>query len=76
MSEFKGFGQAFRFLEELAQNNERAWFEENRAKYEVDVRQPARAFVRPMAPGLAKISREFVADERKVGGSRGSNAPP
>jgi uncharacterized protein (TIGR02453 family) len=68
-SEFKGFGSALRFLEDLAENNERAWFEENKARYEADVREPARAFVRAMAPRLAKVLRQFLADDRKVGGS-------
>ena len=68
-SEFKGFGPALRFLVELTQNNERAWFEENKHRYEANVREPARAFVRAMAPRLAKIAPAFGADDRKVGGS-------
>lgn len=67
--EFNGFGPALRFLEELASHNERDWFEANKARYEADVREPARAFVRAMAPLLLGVSREFVADDRKVGGS-------
>lgn len=69
MSDFKGFGPALRFLTELTENNDRAWFEENKARYEEEVREPARAFVRAMASHLPKISRYFVADDRKVGGS-------
>jgi len=68
-SEFKGFGPALRFLVELTENNERAWFEENKLRYEAEVREPARAFVRAMAPKLARIAPAFVADDRKVGGS-------
>ncbi len=68
-NDFNGFGPALRFLEALAENNDRAWFEANKARYEADVREPARAFVRAMAPRLLRISREFVADDRKVGGS-------
>ena len=66
---FKGFGPALRFLEELSYNNDRAWFEEHKARYEDEVREPARAFVRAMAPFLARVSKEFRADDRKVGGS-------
>lgn len=66
---FNGFGPALRFLGDLAENNNRDWFEQNKARYEADVREPARAFVRAMAPGLLKVSREFVADDRRVGGS-------
>ena len=68
-NEFNGFGPALRFLGDLAENNDRAWFEANKARYEADVREPARAFVRAMAPRLLKISRAFVADDRKIGGS-------
>lgn len=68
-NEFTGFGPALRFLADLAENNERDWFEANRGRYEADVREPARAFVRAMAPKLQKISRELVADDRKIGGS-------
>lgn len=61
--------QALEFLAELAQNNERDWFKANQDRYEQHVRGPARAFVRAMGPRLARISRHFVADDRKVGGS-------
>ena len=33
-NEFKDFGPALEFLEDLARNNERAWFEENKTRYE------------------------------------------
>ena len=69
MSAFNGFGPALRFLGELMSNNDREWFDENKARYESEVREPARAFVRAMAPKLSKISKAFVADDRKVGGS-------
>ncbi|MEO8361701.1 MAG: DUF2461 domain-containing protein [Vicinamibacteria bacterium] len=67
--EFTGFGPALRFLKALTENNEREWFEANRLRYEEDVREPARVFVRAMQPLLRKISPAFVADDRKVGGS-------
>lgn len=67
--DFNGFGPALRFLGDLAENNNRDWFEANKGRYEADVREPARSFVRAMAPRLLKISRELVADDRKVGGS-------
>ena len=61
--------RTFEFLHELAMNNERPWFEANKQRYEDDVREPARAFVRQMAPHLAAISPSLVADDRKIGGS-------
>ncbi|MAQ14927.1 MAG: TIGR02453 family protein [Sandaracinus sp.] len=58
-----------RFLKELAEHNERAWFKANQDRYEALVREPARAFVRAMEPVLADLSEHLVADDRKVGGS-------
>jgi uncharacterized protein (TIGR02453 family) len=59
----------FRFLEELKCNNRREWFEENRARYERDVREPMIAFIMDFAPRLKQISAKFVADPRPIGGS-------
>lgn len=70
MGEFGGFGsEALEFLAELANNNHKAWFDENKQRYEDTIREPARAFVRDMGKKLGKLSKEFVADDRKVGGS-------
>lgn len=59
----------FRFLEDLNRHNDRAWFAENRERYQEAVQEPALEFVRAIAPSLAKISPQFVADDRPVGGS-------
>ena len=59
----------FTFLRELAENNSREWFSEHKDDYEQYVREPARALVRAMGPELAGFAPEFVADDRKVGGS-------
>jgi uncharacterized protein (TIGR02453 family) len=57
------------FLEELTDHNERRWFLENKRRYELDVLEPSLAFIRAFRPRLAKISRSFVASDRRVGGS-------
>jgi uncharacterized protein (TIGR02453 family) len=59
----------FEFLRDLAANNHRTWFQENRQRYERDVRDPACRFIADFAPRLEKISRRFRADPRPVGGS-------
>ncbi|MDP1611884.1 MAG: TIGR02453 family protein [Sulfuritalea sp.] len=59
----------FRFLEELAANNERAWFEENKPRYEALVREPALEFIAAMAPQLEKFAPHFRAEPKKMGGS-------
>jgi len=59
----------FRFLEELAKNNEREWFQRNKDRYEREVRDPLIQFVLDFGKPLRKISPSFVADPRPVGGS-------
>jgi uncharacterized protein (TIGR02453 family) len=61
--------RTFRFLRELADHNERAWFEANKARYREEVRDPLLRFVAACGPKLAKLSRHVVADPRPVGGS-------
>lgn len=57
------------FLKALAANNNRDWFDQNRQRYEDEVRTPALEFIEAMANPLAKISPHFVASPKKVGGS-------
>ncbi|HXH71951.1 MAG TPA: DUF2461 domain-containing protein [Mariprofundaceae bacterium] len=59
----------FDFLDELAANNSRDWFEANKHRYEDEVRSPALSFIESMAPVLAEIAPHFRADARKMGGS-------
>lgn len=59
----------FRFLEQLADHNDKAWFEAHKGEYEDCVRTPALEYIRAMAPLLADFAPEFRADARKVGGS-------
>ncbi|MEZ5920899.1 MAG: DUF2461 domain-containing protein [Parvularculaceae bacterium] len=59
----------FAFFKELADNNNRAWFEDNKARYKQNVQTPLLDFVEAMAPWLKKISKHIVADPRPVGGS-------
>ena len=59
----------FEYLEQLADNNNRPWFLENKGRYEQDVLEPAMAFIRTFEPRLKRISQYFVASDRRVGGS-------
>ena len=64
------FGQnTFAFLAELAANNNRPWFMDNKAHYEDEVRMPALNFIEAMAPKLERISEHFIASGKKSGGS-------
>lgn len=59
----------FRFLRELEANNDRDWFEDNKARYIADVRDPLLRFIDAFGPLLQKISPHMVADPRPHGGS-------
>jgi uncharacterized protein (TIGR02453 family) len=61
--------ELFAFLSELAENNDRTWFQANRSRYEEAVREPLRAFIRDIEAPLESISPHVVADDRKSGGS-------
>jgi uncharacterized protein (TIGR02453 family) len=61
--------ELFAFLNDLKKNNRREWFIANKARYEDSVKVPAQRFISDVGPGLAKVSRNFVADPRPVGGS-------
>ena len=59
----------FRFLSDLEENSNRDWFEENRDRFEGDLREPLLGFIEDFSEHLEKISPHFVADPRKSGGS-------
>lgn len=59
----------FRFMADLARNNDRTWFQENKPRYEDAVREPAVRFISDFAPRLRRISPHFLADPRPAGGS-------
>ena len=70
MTKFERFQPTlFEFLEQLADNNNRPWFQENKGRYESEVLEPAMAFIRAFQPRLKRISPYFVASDRRVGGS-------
>jgi uncharacterized protein (TIGR02453 family) len=67
---FKGLpGDFFRFFEELAVNNDRAWFNANKDRYYESVINPISEFIVCMAPRLRRISPHYTADPRPHGGS-------
>ena len=59
----------YAFLNSLAKNNDRTWFEANREQFECDVRTPLLSFISDFDVYLRRLSPHFVADARKVGGS-------
>ncbi|UCC25775.1 MAG: DUF2461 domain-containing protein [Gemmatimonadales bacterium] len=61
--------ETFRFLSDLAANNRRDWFDQNRDRYERHVREPAQEFIVAVGERLDDISPQLRADPRPVGGS-------
>ena len=57
------------FLEQLADHNNRPWFQANKERYQREVLEPAMAFIRAFQPRLKRISPYFLASDRRVGGS-------
>ena len=68
--EFRQFEPTiFQFLEELKDHNNRPWFQKNKSRYEEQVLEPCLAFIRAFEPKLKRLSKSFIASDRRVGGS-------
>src|SRR5262249_23036848 len=66
MTGFKGFPPAaFRFLQDLARNNRKEWFEANRAVYEQELRGPMRHLVEALDARLVSIAPEIIGDAKR-----------
>jgi len=64
------FGSGFfEFFRELAANNEREWFNARKQRYLDLVEPPMLRFIGDLGARLGKVSKRFVADPRRVGGS-------
>lgn len=59
----------FKFLRDLKRNNDRGWFQENKARFVADVQQPLLRFIADFATPLRKLAPAFDADPRPTGGS-------
>jgi len=57
------------FLRELDANNNREWFNANKARYENDVLDVALHFIQTMQDPLAEIAPHFTAVPTRIGGS-------
>lgn len=59
----------FAFLRDLEKNNDRDWFQANKARYEDGIKEPALQFISDFGPHLKKISPHFLAIPKASGGS-------
>lgn len=57
------------FLRDLGAHNDKTWFAANKARYEEDVVEPARALVRELTTRLAAEFPHITGSDAKVGGS-------
>ncbi len=68
MATFQGFpAEGLAFLSELAQNNNREWFQDNKKRYEKLLKKPAVEFVEAMGQRLQSISPQINVDARTNG---------
>ena len=66
MSDFIGFSpKAFKFLEELTDNQTRVWFSEHRSEYEEFVREPMKRFTDALSESLANKDIPLWGDPKK-----------
>lgn len=66
MTSFQGFGpKALAFFEALAFHQTKAWFEENRALYETDVRGPLGLLVADLTAELARREVPLAGDPKR-----------
>ena len=59
----------FKFLRQLAKNNNRDWFLKNKERYEASVRAPALRLISDLADPFKDISAQLTAVAKPVGGS-------
>ena len=70
---FSGFKpDAFVFFEELSQNNNKAWFDQNRARYEEHVTGTFRGLLETLTPFILALNPHFEVSGRPTAVFRGS----
>jgi uncharacterized protein (TIGR02453 family) len=70
MGSFSGFSpDTLRFVAELRLNNEKAWFDENRSRYDEHWAEPAKLFVADLGQKLQKTVSKGIRFEAKTNGS-------
>jgi uncharacterized protein (TIGR02453 family) len=63
---FPGFQPGlFRFFSQLKRRNTKAWFEQHRAVYDLEVKAPLQALIEEMDVRLAAFAPEIVGDPRR-----------
>lgn len=61
--------ELFDFLDDLGKNNDRDWFNANKARYEEHVREPSLALIEQLAKPLARTAPMLRVIAKRTGGS-------
>ncbi|MCK4906942.1 MAG: DUF2461 domain-containing protein [Spirochaetes bacterium] len=61
--------ELFEFFRKLEKNNNKAWFEKNKDRFEKIVREPLLEFIDDFGVRLPQFAPHYIADPRKSGGS-------
>lgn len=69
MPAFTSFAPTLQFLTEIEANNNRDWFQANKARYQNEFLAPIQEFIEAIGAGLQQISPGLNADPRPTGGS-------
>lgn len=70
MTTFSGFpADTFAFLEDLSANNNREWFNANKARYEFSCLAPALAFIEACQKPLQRAAPLLKVEAKRMGGS-------
>lgn len=59
----------FHFLRDLKENNNRDWFNDNKQRYEQDLKEPLLDLIADFAPMLSQLSPHYLAIPKASGGS-------
>lgn len=66
MTDFPGFSpKAFKFLEEMTNNQNKIWFAEHRTEYEEYVREPIKLFTEVLSESLARADIPLWGDPKR-----------
>ena len=60
---------ALTFLSDLRDNNDKAWFDQNRKRCAAELIEPLRALVRGFCEEIPRLSPHFIGSDKKAGGS-------
>ncbi len=67
---FTGYPRdTLKFLSELEQNNNREWFQCNKARYESSVLEPSIELIRTLIEPIGKVAPMLTVEPKRVGGS-------